>query len=101
MTWLWIVLLIVVAVSSSVLTWWLLSRKNKVPQTPKNLMEAADQALDKKDKAILEFKAGLEELSRKTEEKLRTASEEQRKEFQDIKNKSLPEIAAWIDSLDR
>ena len=60
---------------------------------------AADKALQAKDKATAEFRARLDELARKAEERLQKASEEQLQEYEELKDKPLDEVAKWIDSL--
>jgi flagellar biosynthesis/type III secretory pathway M-ring protein FliF/YscJ len=61
--------------------------------------KAADEALKAKDKAAAEFRARLDELAKKAEERLQNASEEQIKEYEELKDKPLDEVAKWIDSL--
>jgi len=61
--------------------------------------EAADKALEAKDKAAAEFRACLDALAKKAEERLQKASEEQLKEYEELKDKPLEEVAKWIDSL--
>lgn len=61
--------------------------------------ETADKALAAKDKAAAEFKAKLEELAKRAEDRLKNASEEQIKEYEEIKDRPLEEVAAWIDKL--
>lgn len=61
--------------------------------------KAADKALEAQQKASAEFRARLEELHKKAEERLKNASEEQLKEYEKIKDKPLEEVAKWIDSL--
>lgn len=60
---------------------------------------AADQAVAAKDKAVEEFRARLDELAKKAEERLKNASEDQIKEYEELKDKPLDEVAKWIDSL--
>lgn len=59
----------------------------------------ADKALEAKDKAVSEFRARLDELAKKAEERLKNASQEQIKEYEALKDKPLEEVAKWIDSL--
>ena len=61
--------------------------------------EAAMDAIEAKDKAAAEFKARLDELAKRAEERLKTASEEQIKEYEEIKDRPIEEIAKWIDDL--
>jgi flagellar biosynthesis/type III secretory pathway M-ring protein FliF/YscJ len=59
----------------------------------------ADKVDEAHQKASAEFRARLDELAKKAEERLKTASEEQIKEYETIKDKPLDEVAAWIDNL--
>lgn len=61
--------------------------------------KAADQAVAAQQKASDEFRARLEALAKRAEERLKTASEAQVKEYETIKDKPLDEVAAWIDNL--
>lgn len=90
------------------LPFWLLSlfgtwilRGGKKPLLPPSGTTdvAADTALKEKDAALEGFKSRLDELYRKAEERLKGASEAQVKEYNEIKDKPLEEIAKWIDSL--
>ncbi len=60
---------------------------------------AADKALQAKSQAMVDFRARLDELAKKAEERLQKASEEQLKEYEELKDKPLDEVAKWIDSL--
>ena len=59
----------------------------------------ADKALEAKDKAVADFRARLDELARKAEERMKNASEDQLKEYEKLKDKPIEEIAKWIDEL--
>jgi hypothetical protein len=61
--------------------------------------EAADEAMKAKEAAVEKFRARLDEIHTKAAERLANASEEQVKEFEEIKDKPLEEVAAWIDNL--
>lgn len=61
--------------------------------------EAADKAVEAKDKAARDFKEKLDVLAKKAEERLKSASEEQLKEYEELKDKPLEELAKWIDNL--
>jgi chromatin segregation and condensation protein Rec8/ScpA/Scc1 (kleisin family) len=59
----------------------------------------ADDALVAKDRAMSEFRTRLDEIAKKAEARLQSASKDQVKEFEEIKDKPLDEIAKWIDGL--
>ena len=61
--------------------------------------DTIDTALEAKDKAIIDYKTKLNALGKKREERLQNASEAQIKEYEEIKDKPLEEIATWIDKL--
>lgn len=95
--WKWIVfpvgLLLVLLVAAK----WLMGI---VPATPGTTTdEAADQAVDSIFDAVDNRGKALEDLEEKHEEKLRVLSNDQRKEYEEVKTQSLDEIAKWIDKL--
>ena len=61
--------------------------------------DAADKALEAKDEAAQEYKEQVKEVNKRAEERLKTASEEQIKEYEELKDKPVEEVAKWIDSL--
>lgn len=61
--------------------------------------KAAEEALAAKDKAIADFRAKLDELLKKYEERLKAASAEQAAEFKEKHNAPLDEVSKWIDGL--
>lgn len=96
--WKWIVFPI--GVLLSVLGWFLWWRgKPKDDNTTTTTDEAADQALKDTVKAQEEKDQALKELEEKHGQKLATMSEEQRKEFEEVKKKPIEEVATWIDRL--
>jgi len=95
--WKWLILPLWVL---SMLAMWLISGGHAKLFPPSGTTDAAaDSALKAKDEAMAAFRVRLDELYKKAEERLKTASEEQVKEFTEVKGKSLEEVAKWIDSL--
>lgn len=95
--WKWLVLPLWIA---SVVLVWIFRGGTKPMFPPSGTTDvAADQALKAKDEAIESFKARLDELHKKAEERLKTASEAQVKEFKELKDKPIEDVAKWIDSL--
>jgi hypothetical protein len=95
--WKWLVLPLWVL---SLLLMWFLSGGHKTFFPPSGTTdEAADEAMKAKDEAMKAFRARLDELARKAEERLQGASEEQVKELKELQDKPLDEVAKWIDSL--
>lgn len=86
-------------VASMVLAWLMAGGERKLFPSSGTTDEAADKALEDKDKALEEFRQRLDELYARAEERLNKASEEQLQEFQEVKKKSLEEMAQWIDAL--
>ena len=82
---------------SMLIVWILRGGKPSIIMPPVNL--ELDQAMLEKDEAVKEFKAALDDLSRKTEERMKSASEQEVKVFKELKGKSLDEIAEWVDNL--
>lgn len=95
--WKWLVLPFWVL--SMVAVWLLSGGRTKLFPPSGTTDVAADSALKAKDEAIELFRVRLDELYKKAEERLRAASEAQVKEFTEIKEKSLEEVAKWIDLL--
>lgn len=84
--------------ASLVLVW--IFRGGEVQLVPHGASDAdVDKAMEAKDKAVADFRARLDELAKKAEERLKSASEEQLKEYEGLKDKPLKEIAGWIDNL--
>jgi len=50
-----------------------------------------------KDKALEDFRARLEDMARKADERLKGASKEQVEAFKELKDRPLEEVASWID----
>lgn len=95
--WKWLILPLWVL---SMVAVWLISGGHTKLFPPSGTTDAAaDSALKAKDEAMEAFRVRLDELYKKAEERLKTASEEQVKEFTEVKGKSLEEVAKWIDSL--
>jgi hypothetical protein len=87
---LWIISLILV---------WLFFGGRK-PLLPSGTTDkAADDAMKAKDEAISQFRARLDAMAKKAEERLQDASKDQVDEFNKLKDKPLEEVAKWIDSL--
>lgn len=61
--------------------------------------EAAAEALKAKDKAMADYRERLDAQAKKAEERLQKASVEQIKEYEEIKDKPLDELATWFDKL--
>ncbi len=95
--WKWLVLPLWIL--SVVLVWVLRGGTKPLFPVSGTKDEAADKALEAQQKAVIEFRARLEELARKAEERLKKASQEQLKEYETLKDKPLEEVAKWIDSL--
>lgn len=95
--WKWLILPLWIL--SLLLMWFLSGGRTKFFPPSGTTDEVADQAVKEKDKAIASFRARLDELYKKAEERLQGASEEQIKEYEALKDKPIEEIAKWIDSL--
>ena len=95
--WKW--LLLPLWVTSVVLVWIFRGGDRPLFPVTGTTDDNADKALEAQQKASAEFRARLEKLHKKAEERLKNASEEQLKEYEKIKDKSLEEVAKWIDSL--
>lgn len=97
--WKWIVF--PVGVLMSVLGWflWWRGRPKKDENTGTTTDAAADQALKDTVQAQEDKEKALKELEQKHGEKLSTMSDEQRAEFEKMKQKPIEEVAAWIDRL--
>lgn len=95
--WKW--LLLPFWILSLVLVWFLSGGRKTFFPPSGTTDEAADQAVQEKDAALAEFRAKLDELYRKAEERMQGASEEQVKELKELKSKPLDEVAKWIDSI--
>lgn len=95
--WRWLILPLWIL--SLLLMWFLSGGRTKFFPPSGTTDEAADQAVAAKDKAVAEFRARLDELAAKAEERLQGASEEQIKEYEELKDKPIEEVAKWIDSL--
>lgn len=94
--WKW--LLLPLWIGSVVLVW--LFRGGDRPLFPvSETDEAVDRALAEKDRALADFRAKLDELYRRAEERMQRASQEQVKELGELKDKPLDEVARWIDNL--
>jgi len=95
--WKWLILPLWIA--SVVLVWIFRGGDKALFPTSGTTDAAADQAVAAKDKALAEFRAKLDELYKKAEAQMQDASEEQVKELEQLKDKPLDEVAAWIDNL--
>jgi hypothetical protein len=95
--WKW--LLLPLWIVSMVAVWLLSGGRTKFFPPSGTTDEAADEAARAKDKAVKDFRARLEELHRKAEERLQNASKEQLEEYEEMKDKPIEELAKWIDSL--
>lgn len=95
--WKWLILPLWVL--SLLLVWFLHGGEKPLFPVSGTKDEDADKALEAQQKASAEFRARLDELAKKAEERLKGASEEQLKEYETIKDKPLEEVAKWIDSL--
>ena len=84
-------------VLSMVLVWVFTRGRTKVLVGTTDI--AADQAVEAQKQAISDFRARLEEMARKAEARLASASKEQLQEFKDLQGKPLDEVAKWIDNL--
>lgn len=93
--WKWLILPLWIA--SLILVW--LFRGGAAPFFSGTKDSDADTAMKAKDQAIADFRAKLEELAKKAEERLKNASKEQVDEFNGLKDKPLDEVASWIDKL--
>jgi hypothetical protein len=52
-----------------------------------------------KDEAMNQFRSPLDELLKKAQERLQTASKEQLEQFNELKDKPLEDVAKWIDKI--
>jgi len=95
--WKWLILPLWVL--SMVVVWLLSGGRTKLFPPSGTTDQAADAATKAKDEAIEAFRQRLDALYKQAEERLKTASEAQVKEFTEIKEKPLEEVAKWIDSL--
>jgi DNA anti-recombination protein RmuC len=87
-------------VLGAVLGWFLWWRcRPKDDDTSTTTDQAADQAVKDTNAAIDAKDQALKELEQKHGEKLATMTEEQRKEFEEVKKKDVDEVATWIDNL--
>ena len=79
---------------------WLLSGGRRtlfpVPGIPDTSYDAAS---GEKDAAMRAFRARLEELAARAEERMQQASSDQIKELKTLQDKPLEEVAKWIDDL--
>ena len=96
--WKWIIF--PVGILLSVLGWFLWWRgKPKDDSTTTTTDTAADQALKDTVKAQEDKEKALQELEQKHGAKLAVMTQEQRAEFEKVKQKPIEEVAAWIDRL--
>jgi hypothetical protein len=95
--WKWLILPLWLV--SLLLVWFLSGGKSTLFPPSGTTDEAADEAIAAKDKAIADFRARLDDLHKKAEERLKNASEEQIKEYEELKDKPVEDVAKWIDSL--
>lgn len=96
--WKWIVF--PVGILGAVLGWflWWRSRDPVVPVSG-TTDDVADKTAEDLAKAAEEFAKAREEVNKRAEERLKDASEEQLKEWEEIKHKPPDEVAKWIDNL--
>lgn len=94
--WKWI--LFPIGIVSLLLAW---KSRDKGPELPDTgtTDEAADEAMEAYKAAAREYQEKVREVHKKAEERLKDASEEQLKEYEEIKDKPIEEIAKWIDDL--
>ena len=97
--WKWIVFPI--GVGGAVLGWflWWRSRPEEDDTDSGTSDAAADEALGKVIVAGEERDAALEELEKDNLVKLAEMSEEQRAEYEKVKERPIDEVASWIDNL--
>lgn len=96
--WKWVVFPI--GIISAVLGWflWWRSRDPVIPVSG-TTDEAADQAVEDAAKVGDIYQKDIEALNKLAEELLKNASEEQIKEWEEVKKKPHKEVAKWIDNL--
>lgn len=94
--WKWI--LFPIGVISIILAWLARGRELQLPSSG-TTDEAADEAMEAYKEAAREYQRKVKEAHKKAEERLKTASEEQIKEYEELKDKTPEEVAKWIDSL--
>jgi hypothetical protein len=94
----WKLLLFPIWVISLVFVWFFKSNYPKYSSVNSNLSPAIDAISAEKSKVLTTFQTQLDELVKKARERLQTASMEQIKEFDDLKGKSLEDLAKWLDS---
>jgi hypothetical protein len=61
--------------------------------------QAADEAMKARQQALDDFRARLEEMAKAAQKRLEAASQEQVKEFNELKDKPLDEVTKWIDKI--
>lgn len=94
--WKWIVF--PVGLTLAALAWLSRSKGPELPATG-TTDEAADEAMAAYKAAARVYQEKVREVHKKVEERLKTASEEQLKEYEELKDKPIEEIAKWIDDL--
>ena len=83
----------------TVLAWLMWPDKPKPPISSGTTDEAAARALKEQRAATAAHDAAVKKLEEDNRDKLAKASEAQVKEFEELKNKPLEEVAKWIDNL--
>jgi glucose-6-phosphate dehydrogenase assembly protein OpcA len=78
--------------------WWR-GRPTGDDNTSTTTDSAADQAIKDAQEAQDAKDAALKELEEKHGEKLTAMSDEQKAEFEKVKDKPIDEVASWIDNL--
>lgn len=66
---------------------------------PSIVVDPTPKVLDERDSALKALRDRLDEISHSSEEQIRRAEKEQIKEYDTLKDKSLKEVAEWIDKL--
>lgn len=96
--WKWV--LFPIGILLSVLGWLLWWRRGKKDDTTSTTTDAAaDQAVKDTAQAQEDKEKALKELEQKHGQKLAVMTDEQRKEYDRVKQKPIEEVAAWIDRL--
>jgi hypothetical protein len=98
--WAWGIIL-PACVGLGLLIGWLIVRKDKKDQVNTTGMdEKTDAALEKTEQSIKVYQDKLKDISEETEAKLKKASQEQVKDFEEMKDAPPAEIAEWLNKLD-
>ena len=98
--WKWIVFPIgILAAIGGWLLWWLGRDSEPDDDTSSTTDAAADQVVEDLEKAERERELRVKAVEAKHKEKLGALSEDQQKEYEEVRKRPVEEVAKWIDDL--